>query len=55
MLCASVGLNPIGVRLLVSCLEDVEGKLMTLPDAVFVAREDASEVFPSECENGNLL
>ena len=54
VLCASVGLNPVGVKLLESFLDDVEGKLITLPDAVFVAREDVPEALPSECEDEEL-
>jgi len=47
--------DPVGVRLLESYLEDLEGKLMTLPDAVLAIGEDAPEVLPSEREEEDLL
>jgi len=56
MLCASVGLRPVGVRLLESNLKDLEGKLITLPDAVvFVTGEEPPEVLPPEREDEDLL
>lgn len=46
--------DPVGVRLLESCFEDPEGKLMTLPDAALATGEEAPEVPPPERKEEDL-
>lgn len=48
LLCAPVGVNPVGVRLVGPYVDDPVGKLVALLDAAFATGEEAPAISPLE-------